>query len=390
MTTAIVHEWLVSYAGSERVFEQLLALLPDAVLYSLIDRLPAHERGFLHGRRVETSILDRIPRAERFHRALLPLMPFAVEQLDVSDYEVIVSSSHAVAKGVLTGPDQLHVCYCHTPIRYAWDLQHEYLRQSGLGFGLRGLFARLLLHRLRAWDVVSANRVDRFVANSHFVARRIAKAYRRDAAVIYPPVDVDRFTPGGSRDEFYVTASRFVPYKRLDVLVDAFRAMPGRRLVVIGDGPGAESLRARATPNVTFLGHVPHAQLLEHFRRARAFLFCAVEDFGITPIEAQAAGTPVIAFAGGALPETIPDLDADEPCGVLFDVQTPESVRDAVERFERRADEITPSACRHNAERFSAARFREQFAALLDEALADHRRGLTAGRPAAAVYAGKR
>ena len=165
MSTGIVHEWLVSYAGSERVVEQLLALLPDAVLYSLIDRLPAHERGFLHGRRVETSILDRIPHAERFHRALLPLMPFAIEQLDVSEHEVIVSSSHAVAKGVLTGPDQLHVCYCHTPIRYAWDLQHEYLRQSGLGFGPRGLLARMLLGRLRAWDVISANRVDRFVAN---------------------------------------------------------------------------------------------------------------------------------------------------------------------------------------------------------------------------------
>jgi len=380
MTTAIVHEWLVSYAGSERVLEQILELLPDATLYALIDRLPAHERRFLHGRRVVTSVLDRIPGAGRFHRALLPLMPFAVEQLDVSAHEVVVSSSHAAAKGVLVGPDQLHVSYCHTPVRYAWDLQHEYLRQSGLGFGPRGLVARTMLKRLREWDAVSSNRVDRFVANSHFIARRIAKAYRRKATVVYPPVDVDRFTPSGDRDDYYVTASRFVPYKRVDVIVDAFTEMRHRRLVVIGDGAGAAELRRRATPNVTFLGHVSQEALVEHFRRARAFLFCATEDFGITPLEAQAAGAPVIAFASGALPETVPDLDTEEPCGVLFHAAAPESVRHAVDRFERHADEIASEACRRNAERFAPAHFRKQFAAVLEEALAEPRRGVRAGR----------
>jgi glycosyltransferase involved in cell wall biosynthesis len=369
---AIVHDWLTGYAGSERVLEQILAVLPDASLYAVLDRMPEKERAFLGGRPVQTSLLDRVPGIGRFHRAMLPLMPFAVEQLDVSAHDVVVSSSHAVAKGVLTGPDQLHVCYCHTPLRYAWDLQHQYLAQSGLGFGPRGLLTRMLLHRLRTWDVVSANRVDRFVANSHFVARRIAKTYRREAEVIHPPVDVDAFTPDGERDDYYVTASRFVPYKCIDVIVEAFRAMPNRRLVVIGDGPDAARIRARAGANVTLLGHRPFAELREHFRRARAFVFCAAEDFGITPIEAQATGAPVIAFAGGALRETIPGLDGEEPCGVHFAEQTPAGVRAGVEAFERNADRITAEACRRNAERFSVERFRTRFSQFLEQAIAEH------------------
>jgi glycosyltransferase involved in cell wall biosynthesis len=364
---AIVHDWLVTYAGSERVLEQLLAVCPDADLYAVVDFVPGPERGFLGGRVPRTTFVQRLPFARRAFRAYLPLMPLAVEQLDLSGYDLVVSSSHAVAKGVLTGPDTLHVCYSHSPLRYAWDLQHEYLRESRLGWGPRGLAVRVLLQRLRAWDARSAAGVDQFVANSGFVARRIRKAYRRRARVIHPPVDVAAFTPSaapGPRD-YYVTASRFVPYKRVPMIVEAFRAMPDRRLVVIGDGPQRDQVARAAGANVRLLGHVPQAELARWLAGARAFLFAAVEDFGIAPIEAQATGTPVIAFRGGALPETVPGLDAAAPCGVLYDEQTPAGLADAIARFERAADRITAEACRANAERFAPECFRRAFGAFL-------------------------
>jgi glycosyltransferase involved in cell wall biosynthesis len=223
MKVAIVHDWLVTFAGAERVLQQMLLVFPDADIYCLLDFLPASEREFLGGRSVHTSFLQCLPGAGRHYRSLLPLMPYAVEQFDLSQYDLVISSSYAVAKGVLTGPHQLHVCYCHSPIRYAWDLQHQYLRESGLSRGLRSAMARYILHRIRLWDVRSSNGVDWFIAGSHFVSRRIAKFYRRRSVVIYPPVDVDAFTPGDRREDFYVTASRMVPYKRID-LIQAHRS----------------------------------------------------------------------------------------------------------------------------------------------------------------------
>ena len=378
---AVVHDWLVTYAGSERVLAEMLRALPTADVFTLIDRLPAADRSFLEGHRVSASALGRIPLLRSRHRALLPLMPLTVEQFDLSAYELVVSSSHAVAKGVLTGPDQLHVCMCYSPIRYAWDLQHQYLAQSGLDRGLRGLLARWLLHRLRRWDVRSASGVDHFIAISHFIARRIEKAYRRPSTVVYPPVDVQFFTPAGddARDDYYVTASRFVPYKCVDAIVEAFRDTPHRRLVVIGDGPQAARIRRLASPNVELLGHVSRDDLRTWLRGARAFLFCAVEDFGIAPLEAQACGVPVIAFGGGALPETVPGLDAEEPCGVHFPAQTPEGVRLGVDTFEAHAGRIDPRACRRNAERFSHAQFDARFAALMTQLWDGHRHRLAAG-----------
>jgi glycosyltransferase involved in cell wall biosynthesis len=357
---AIVHEWLVTYAGSERVLEQMLAACPDADLFSVVDFVPDDERAFLGGRRPRTTLIQRMPFARRAHRAYLPLMPFAVEQLDLTGYDLVISSSHAVAKGVLVGPDALHVCLCYSPLRYAWDLQHQYLRQAGLGWGARGLAARAMLHYLRGWDARSAAGVDAFAAISHFVARRIRKAYRREAEVVYPPVDVARFTPdpGAARGDYYVTASRLVPYKCVDVLAAAFRHMPDRRLIVVGDGPQLSLVRETAGPNVELVGHVPRDRLLALLRGARAFLFAAVEDFGIAPLEAQAVGTPVIAYRGGALPETVPGLDAAAPCGVLFDEQTAEGVAEGVAQFERSEERITPGACRANAERFAPSCFR--------------------------------
>jgi glycosyltransferase involved in cell wall biosynthesis len=381
---AIVHDWLVTYAGSERVLEQMLAVLPEADLYAVCDFVPPAERAFLGGRTPRTTLVQKLPLARQRYRSWLPVMPFAIEQLDVTGYDIVVSSSHAVAKGVLTGPDQLHLCLCYSPIRYAWDLQHQYLRQAGLGWGPSGLAARVLLKRLRDWDARSANGVDAFIGISEFVGRRIRKTYRRESTVIYPPVDIERFTPAGERGDYYVTASRMVPYKCVDVIVEAFRAMPDRKLVVIGDGPQMPLVREKAGDNVTLLGHQPFPELLRWLRGARAYLFAAIEDFGIAPLEAQAVGTPVIAYAGGALPETIPGLGAESPCGVLFDEQTPAGVRTGIAEFEANADRITPEACRENARRFSPERFRAEFGAFVEREWAafddERRRGVAQGR----------
>jgi glycosyltransferase involved in cell wall biosynthesis len=360
MKVAIVHDWLVTYAGAERVLEQMLAVYPKADVFSLIDFVPPAEREFLGGRAVHTSFLQRIPGMARRYRSFLPLMPLAIEQLDLSKYDLVLSSSYAVAKGVLTGPDQLHLCLCHSPMRYAWDLQNQYLRETGLDRGMRGALARWMLHRIRLWDVRSATGVDGFIAVSRYIARRIWKAYRRKSTVIYPPVDVNAFTPEGPKEDFYVTASRMVPYKRMDLIVEAFATMPQRRLVVIGDGPEARRIRSRGAPNVEFLGQQPFEVLRDRLRRARAFVFAAEEDFGIAPLEAQACATPVVAYGKGGVLETVRGLEDDSPTGVFFPEQTVRSLVDAVERFEREEGRIDADACRQNALRFSAERFRNQ------------------------------
>jgi glycosyltransferase involved in cell wall biosynthesis len=362
MKVAMVHDWLVTYAGAERVLEQMLAVYPQADLFSLIDFMPQAERGFLGGRSVRTSFLQGVPGMRRRYRSFLPLMPVAIEQLDLSGYDLVLSSSYAVAKGVLTGPDQLHLCLCHSPMRYAWDLQHQYLRETGLDHGVRGALARWLLHRIRLWDVRTSAGVDGFIAVSRYIARRIWKVYRRKSTVIYPPVDVDAFTPGtAGREDFYVTASRMVPYKRIDLIVDAFATMPHRRLVVIGDGPEERRIRSRATSNIEFLGHQPHEVLRDRLRRARAFMFAAEEDFGIVPLEAQACGAPVLAYGRGGVAETIRPIGQELPTGLFFFEQTVPSVVDAVQRFESEGADITSDACRENALRFGPERFRKQF-----------------------------
>jgi glycosyltransferase involved in cell wall biosynthesis len=365
MKVAIVHDWLVTYAGAERVLEQVLAMYPDADLYSLIDFVPATERGFLAGHPVHTSFLQHLPGMRGGYRKYLPLMTFAIEQFDLSRYDMVLSSSYAVAKGVLTGPDQLHLCLCHSPMRYAWDLQHQYLRETGLDRGVRGAFARWILHRIRLWDLRTASGVDDFIAVSRYVARRIWKVYRRQSTVIYPPVDVEGFTPGETRDSFYVTASRMVPYKRMDLIVEAFAAMPEQRLIVIGDGPQARGIRAKGAPNVRFLGQQPFEVLRDHLQRARAFVFAAEEDFGIVPLEAQACGTPVIAYGRGGAAETIQDLSTPRPTGVLFHEQTVKAITGAVAQFEGSSHRIAPAACRQNAERFAPERFRSELTAFV-------------------------
>ncbi len=292
---AVVHDWLVTYAGAERVLEQILRCYPEADLFSLVDFLPEGGRGFILDKPVTTSFVQGLPFARKKYRAYLPFMPLAVEQFDLSGYDLVISSSHAVAKGVLTGPDQLHLCMCYSPIRYAWDLQHQYLRESGLDRGLKGWMAKALLHYIRLWDTRTANGVDGFIAISGYIARRIRKAYRRESTVLYPPVDVADFPLRREKEDFYVTASRMVPYKKVDLIVEAFSSMPDKRLVVIGDGPDLAKVRAKAGPNVELLGFASADVLRDHLQRARAFVFAAEEDFGIAPLEAQACGTPVIA-----------------------------------------------------------------------------------------------
>ena len=370
---ALVHEWFDHFYGSERVAAEILACFPSADVFTLVDIMTGEDRRFLDGKTVHTSFIQRLPfgKSPRFRR-YLPLFPLAIEQFDLGAYDLVLSSSHAVAKGVLTGPAQLHVAYVHTPMRYAWELQHDYLRQSGLDRGLKGVLARYLMHRLRLWDLRTVNGVDRFIANSAYVAGRIEKTYRRDSTVVHPPIDVDRFGLETEKDDTYLAVSRFVPYKHTETIVDAFIAMPEKRLVVIGDGPGLKAAKARATPNITLLPPQPFDALERHMRRAKALIFAPEEDFGITPVEAQAAGTPVIAFGAGGALETVRDLDQQEPTGLFFDAQTPEAIQHAVQRFEQNAAAIKAETCRTNAERFATSLFQARYVQAVTEAWRDH------------------
>jgi len=364
LRVAVVHDWLVTNGGAERTLARILECYPQAELFTLVDFLPREERAFLGGRPIHTSFLQRLPFARRYYRAYLPLMPLAVESFDLSAFDLVISSSFCVAKGVLTGPDQVHVSYVHSPMRYAWDLQHQYLEQHGLGHGLRGLLTRRLLQRLRVWDVCTANGVDCFVSNSQFVARRIWKIYRRESAVIHPPVDTEFFQPAqAEHEDYYLTASRLVPYKCTRLVIDAFAQLPERRLVVIGDGPEFARLQAVAGPNVMMLGYQPTAVVRDYMQRARAFVFAALEDFGIAPVEAQACGTPVIAYGRGGVTESV----VEGKSGVFFPEQTAESLAVAIQQFELRRSRFSAAEVRSTALRFGAERFKQQFRACVEE-----------------------
>ncbi len=361
MKVAVVHEWLYVSAGAERVLEQILAVFPQADLYSLIDFLPADQRALVQGKDVHTSFVQHLPLARTRHRLYLPLLPLAIEQFDLSAYDLVISNAYSIAKGVLTGPDQLHISYIHSPMRYAWDLQHQYLEESGLQRGPKSWLARAVLHRLRTWDVGSANGVDHFIANSNFVARRVEKVYRRSAEVVYPPVDVSAFTLYEPKEDFYVTASRMVPYKKVALIAEAFSQMPDKRLVVIGDGPEFRKVKAKAAPNVELLGHQPFSVLKRYLQRAKAFVFAAEEDFGIVPVEAQACGTPVIAYGKGGALETVRGLGAERPSGVFFEEQTLSALQQAVGLFEASRARFVPAVISRHAQAFNVDRFRQEF-----------------------------
>jgi len=362
---AVVHDWLGPMTGAERVLEQILACYPGADVFSTIDFLPPEHRAALHGARVTTSFIQHLPKARTGYWNYIPLMPFAVERFDLRGYDLVISNSHTIAKGARTSRDQAHVCYLMTPMRFAWDLEAHYLEAFGVR-GPRRAAARAVLAALRRWDARTASRIDRFVSASRFVAERCTRYYHRDSDVVYPPLDTEYFTPSdASPDAFYLAASRLTPFKRLDLIVEAFRELPDRRLIVIGDGPDRERVRSQSGPNVTLLGYQPDDVLRDHMRRARAFLFAAPEDFGLVMAEAQACGTPVIALGHGGATEIVRDVEGVDATGVLFGEQTPGSLANAVLRFEHASHRITRDSCRRNALRFSASRFREEFRALV-------------------------
>ncbi len=360
----IVHDWLPVYAGAERVLEQMLYTFPQAEVYSLLECLPPDQRAFLQGKNVHTSFIQRLPFVTRIYRWYLPLMPLAIEQLDMRAYDIILSSNYVVAKGVLTNAHQLHISYIHSPVRYAWDLYFQYLETSGIRQGLKGLLARIILHYLRLYDTSTASRVDYFIANSRYVARRIWKTYRRKARVIYPPVDTSRFRFTPTKGDYYLTVSRLVPYKRVDLIVQAFAHLPDKELIVIGDGPELDRLQSIATPNVRLLGYQPAETLRYYLEHAKAFIFAAEEDFGIAPVEAQACGTPVIAFGRGGVLETV----IPGKTGFFFYEQSVPALLQAIRQFERHQHELEPEVLRAHAEQFSAERFREELARTVEEA----------------------
>lgn len=365
---ALVHDWLDTWAGGEQVLEELATLFPGAPVFTLVDFFPPALRARLGPRDIRPSFLQRMPFARSSFRRYLPLFPRAIESLDVSAFDLVVSSSHAVAKGVRTHAGQLHICYCYSPMRYAWDLREQYLSQVGLRGGVRGRITRRVLDRLAAWDRAASTRVNEFVAISRHIAARIARCYDRDSHVIYPPVNLPaRLDACRRREGLYVTVSRLVPYKRIDAIAEAFRRLPDREFLIVGEGPERERVAAAAGPNVRLLGQLGDSERDQLLARAQAFVFAADEDFGIAPIEAQAFGTPVIAYRSGGVVETIAGLESDRPTGVFFDEQTPEAIAGAVRAFERNAERIDPGACRQNAQRFSAQRFREEFSAFVTD-----------------------
>lgn len=362
MRVAIIHDWLVTIAGAEKVLAEIIKIYPNADLFAIVDFLDASQRTALSGKTAKTSFIQTLPKAKTKYRTYLPLMPLAVEQFDLSQYDLVISSSHAVAKGVITGPDQIHICYCHSPIRYAWDMQSQYLSESGLEKGLKSWLARIILHRIRNWDYRTSNGVDHFISNSKYISRRIWKIYRRESETIHPNVAVENFNLFTDKEDFYLTASRMVPYKKIDLIVSAFSRMPDKKLVVIGDGPQFNKVKKIASPNVLLLGYQNFETLCDHMQRAKAFVFAAEEDFGITPVEAQACGTPVIAYGKGGALETVIDGET----GVLFHEQTEHAICAAISKFEEEFH-FDPLRIRNHAESFSTEIFREKFKEFVDE-----------------------
>ena len=358
MRVALIHYWLVTWRGGERVLKAIADLFPEADLFTHVADPALVAREF-PGRTVRSTFIARLPFARRWYQRYLPLMPLALEQLDLRNYDLVISSESGPAKGVIVAPHATHVCYCHSPMRYLWDHYHEY-------YGAAGRLTRLAMapafHHVRMWDQLSAQRVDHFVANSAFVASRIRQYYRRDAEVIHPPVAVDRFAahPAAAREDFYLWVGQLVPYKRPDLLIDAFNALE-RPLVVIGEGPMLGALRRRAAPKIRFLGSQTEAVIADHYGRCRAVVFPGVEDFGIVPVEALASGTPVIAFDQGGVRETV----RDRLTGLLFREQSVPALIDAVRTFEA-LPPFDREVLRAQAAQFSEARFKARFREFVD------------------------
>lgn len=368
---ALIHYWLVTMRGGEKVLEALCELFPQADIFTHVyDPAAVSER--LRRRPVRTSRIGRLPGARRHYQKYLPLMPLALEELDLHGYDLVISSESGPAKGVIPPPGSLHICYCHTVMRYVWDMYAEYARAAGPL--LRPAY-RWLAHYLRIWDVTAAARVDHFICNSEHVRQRVRKYYRRDAEVIHPPVDTEAFSPIDQREDFYLLLGQLVPYKRPDLAVEACTAMK-RRLVVIGEGERWRSLRRKAGATVTFLGSQPQQVVRQHLAACRALLFPGQEDFGIVPVEAMASGRPVIAYGAGGACETVVEGET----GLFFYEQTPEALAEAIRRFEAMEERFDPACIVRRARRFDRATFRERMQEAVERQLERHRTGRGAGR----------
>jgi glycosyltransferase involved in cell wall biosynthesis len=361
MKKALINDWYYTTGGAEKVIQSINNIWDDFDHFALIDFFDQKDRDFvLNGKHAKTSFIQNLPTAKSNHRKFLQLFPYAIEQFDLTDYELVISSSASVAKGVLTNHEQLHICYCHSPIRYAWDLYHQYLNDMGLKSGLKGMYAKYVLHKIRLWDQLSSNRVDHFIANSNYIKDRIAKTYNREATVIYPPVDTDYFSLKQEKEEYYFTVSRMINYKKIDVIVEAFNNMPDKKLIVAGDGPELKKILKMAKGNIEIKGYLGREENKKYMQNAKAFVFAAKEDFGIAPVEAQACGTPVIAFNKGGALETV----VEHKTGVFFNEQNAASLQRAVQQFELVT--FNPETIREHALQFSTQRFEKEMKAFVD------------------------
>jgi glycosyltransferase involved in cell wall biosynthesis len=363
MKVALIHYWLVTMRGGERVLEELCGLYPNADIFTHVVR-PDKISDTIKSHRITTSFIARLPFATSQYQKYLPLMPMALEQFDLRDYDLVISSESGPAKGVITSENTLHLCYCHTPMRYLWNMYHDYRETAG---PLTRAAMTPAFHRLRQWDVASASRVDHFIANSSTVRRRIAKTYRRVSDVIHPPVAVETFAPGAVKD-FYLLVGQLVPYKRTDIAVAAFNRL-GKKLVVVGHGSESARLRRMAGPNIVFLGSQPAAELRRLYAECRALIFPGEEDFGIVPVEAMASGRPVIGYDKGGIRDSV----TNGVTGILYSEQNVEGLMAAVARFEAEEPRFVPADIAAGAARFSGSRFRNEFAALAERKMADFR-----------------
>lgn len=364
MKVAIIQEWLVTVGGSDKVVKAILDVFPDADIYTLVAKKNVCDELGIPWEKVHTSFIQKMPLGTKKHRAYLPLFPFAIEQFDLRGYDVVISSSHCVAKGVLTKADQLHICYCHSPIRYCWDMYNEYLEESHLDKGFKSWLVRLMLHPIRQFDAIAGSRVDYYISNSDYVGQRIRKTYRRKATTIHPNIDISHFELCNDKKEYYLASSRLVAYKKIDTIIEAFNQMPDKKLVVIGGGPNLEAYRKLAKDNVTVMGYQPFDVLKDKMQHAKAFVFAADEDFGMIPIEAQSCGTPVIAYGHGGSLETV----NGGKTGLFFNEQTPEAIVEAVNKFEAMGSQpFAPADCRQWAEGFSEKRFKREIKEFVEE-----------------------
>ncbi len=352
MKVAIVHDWLVTNAGAEGVLKAIVELYPEADIFSLVDFLiPKDREEILQGKFAKTSFIQKLPFSQKHFRNYLPLFPKAIESFDLSGYDLIISSSHAVAKGVKKTKDQIHVCYCHTPMRYAWDMHDEYTRDLPY---LKKILVKMSLAYIRKWDITSLDRVDFFIANSHFIADRIKRIYNRESIVIHPPVDTKSFAFSSNKEDFYLTASRLVPYKQVKLIVQAFNETD-KKLVVIGQGEEFDEIQKIAKSNIEVLGFLEKEEMISYMQRAKGFVFVALEDFGIVPIEAMSCGTPVIAYGKGGIKDSV----IDKKTGIFFPQQNQKSIIKAVEEFDNM--EFDYKYISEHASLFGIERFKGEF-----------------------------